>query len=455
MQLAPGETLLPSGGRVLIDGDWLRVHVGRVGATVNDVEVHGSTTLHVGDVLTEAPLQYLVLPGSTATRTAAATALEHWEWMRRFAEEVSAGAGSFAVLLGRSGAFGVDFLATALADFSPVPGSRHVVGSLARNVLEVLVIGDATGADALRQFLTDRAAAEEETVRWGLATFPRHGSTAEELWSVAADRLLGMETSEPSELIWSDPGMSRLRAFADRWSRRQALALFGAEGVGRESFARLVRAVGAPLAPFIVHRGARFDRTRWVEDVARAGGGALHIRRPEILPEDERRAFWNARSFRPSAGAPLTSTSWVPEDRLVLPELTNRPADVGPIAEWVLHAVDAQLGRRRSSLRAEARSLLQRLATPENVRTLRNVVIRGAVNATGTELRPEHLDLPFATPALAGVRAKVQETERREIESALQRSGWNVTEAARRMELPRRTLVYRMARLGLRRPSGS
>ena len=82
-------------------------------------------------------------------------------------------------------------------------------------------------------------------------------------------------------------------------------------------------------------------------------------------------------------------------------------------------------------------------------------MIRGALNATGAELRPEHLELPWAAPAFSGVRAKVRETERREIEAALHLSGWNVTEAARIMELPRRTLVYRMAKLGLHRPGGS
>jgi len=90
---------------------------------------------------------------------------------------------------------------------------------------------------------------------------------------------------------------------------------------------------------------------------------------------------------------------------------------------------------------------------PENVRTLRNSVIRGALNATGAELRPEHLELPSPRPALRGVREVVRETERREMESVLRTSGWNVTEAARRMALPRRTLVYRMARLGIRRPT--
>jgi sigma-54-dependent transcriptional regulator len=116
--------------------------------------------------------------------------------------------------------------------------------------------------------------------------------------------------------------------------------------------------------------------------------------------------------------------------------------------------VDVQLGRRRSSLRIETRQALQSLAASENVRTLRNVVIRAALNAAGTEVRPEHLDLVLAAPTSFGVRAKVQETERREIEAALHRSGWNVTEAARRMQLPRRTLVYRMSRLGLTRPGG-
>jgi len=275
----------------------------------------------------------------------------------------------------------------------------------------------------------------------------------QELWSVAADRLLGLEDLEGHELVWGDPCMTRLRALADRWARRPALALLGQEGVGRESLARTIRAAGTAGAPFIVHRAARFDPMHWSEDVARASGGSLHVRRPEILPDGERRAFWGARSFRPSAGF-LVGEELVaaPQDRIVIPDLSERPADVGPIAEVVLHSVDAQLGRRRSSLRGETRSVLQVLLARENVRTLRNAVIRASLNASGTEVRPEHLDSSSSASTVQGVRAKVRETERREIEAALQASGWNVTEAARRMELPRRTLVYRIARLGLQRP---
>jgi DNA-binding NtrC family response regulator len=178
------------------------------------------------------------------------------------------------------------------------------------------------------------------------------------------------------------------------------------------------------------------------------------VRRPEILPASEQQAFWGAQAFRPSVGVRSIDAWPLDGDRFVVPDLADRPADVEPIAEVALHAVDVQLGRRRSSLRTEARQSLQRLVATENVRTLRNVVIRGALNSTGSEVQPGHLDLSSETSATSGVRAKVREAERREIEAALHGSGWNVTEAARRMRLPRRTLVYRMARLGLRRPGG-
>jgi hypothetical protein len=447
-------TRLPSGAEVVVDAERLQLRVGRSRVTVNDVEVHGTTVLHAGDLLVEADLQYLVLPAPGAQTRKAVSVLDHWAWMRRLEEERTAAAGPFALLIGRSGAFASDRLTEALAEFAPPQGFRHVVGRCGLNTLEVLVLGEPTGLDALREFASERAAQEEETVRWGTAWFPTHAATAEELWSAAMDRLLGLEALHGSELVWSDPCMTRLRELANRWSRRSGLVVIGSEGVGRESLARATRGASAPEAPFVVHRGARFDRSRWSEDLARAAGGALHVRRPEILPSSERQAFWTAQAFRPSVGVTSIEEWPFAGDGIVVPDLIDRPADVEPIAEVAVHAVDVQLGRRRSSLRTETRQTLQRLVATENVRSLRNVVIRGALNSTGPEVRPEHLDLSSGLAATSGVRAKVREAERREIEAALHGSGWNVTEAARRMKLPRRTLVYRMSRLGLRRPVG-
>jgi hypothetical protein len=440
----------------VLEGDRVRLRVGHAGATLNEVEIHGMTTLHPGDLLSEGEFIYVVLPRPPATPSRRSMLLQHWTWQQRLEEEVMADSGTFTILLGRSGAFAPEFAQRALSEFPAGNELRVVLGSFGRNLLEVLVIGEAGAAESIRQFMTDRAAARDETVRWGTATFPSHATTAEELWSVALNRLLGLEAPRPSELVWSDPCMTRLRSLADRWASGTALAFVGAEGVGRESFARLVRASRTPAAPFVVHRAARFERASWNEDVSRAGGGSLHVRRPGMLPDEVRRAFWASSSFQPSAGfLPSGADGSLPANQIVIPDLIDRPADIFPIAEFVLHLIDAQLGRRRSSLRAETRAIVQGVSAPENVRTLRNVVACGALNAGGAEVRPEHLQIASTTPLASGVRARIREAERREIEAALHGSGWNVAEAARRMELPRRTLVYRMARLGLRRPRGS
>ena len=150
-----------------------RLRAGRAGATVNDVEVHGPTGLHPGDVLSEAELQYLVLPAPVAAHDmdslrSSNTGAGSAAWRKRSRQPMA----RFAVLLGRSGAFTPEFLAATLAEFSPLPGVRQIVGTFGRNVLEVLVLGDPAGVDAFRQFVSDRAAREEETVRWGMARFP-------------------------------------------------------------------------------------------------------------------------------------------------------------------------------------------------------------------------------------------------------------------------------------------
>src|SRR5262245_31943246 len=95
LQLGPGVTRLPSGAEVQVIDDWLELHVERSGATVNDVEIHGTTPLHVGDVLAESGHQYLVLPRPAAAEQRSVRVLEHWAWLPRLAEEVEAATGSF------------------------------------------------------------------------------------------------------------------------------------------------------------------------------------------------------------------------------------------------------------------------------------------------------------------------------------------------------------------------
>jgi DNA-binding NtrC family response regulator len=114
---------------------------------------------------------------------------------------------------------------------------------------------------------------------------------------------------------------------------------------------------------------------------------------------------------------------------------------------------------------------LERHAWPGNVRELRNVVERAAALCAGTgqPITPDHLPpsvregarsyTTMSPPATGGVqvnagsedvRDSVRDFERQRIVEALTKCGGNQTQAAEMLGLPRRTLAYKMARLGIK-----
>jgi DNA-binding NtrC family response regulator len=156
---------------------------------------------------------------------------------------------------------------------------------------------------------------------------------------------------------------------------------------------------------------------------------------------------------------------------LRIPPLRERVDEIASLASALL--AEAVRQSKREGPRAiapEALDALRGYAWPGNVRELRNVVERGAALAKGGELlRTEHLPEGVTSPALrdgpretAGsapprsgdVRDEVNEYERVRIVDALAQAGGNQSAAARLLGLPRRTLAYKIARLGIRLPQG-
>ncbi len=133
---------------------------------------------------------------------------------------------------------------------------------------------------------------------------------------------------------------------------------------------------------------------------------------------------------------------------LAIPPLRDRPEDIEPLARrFAARTFDGRV--RDFSPGALAR--IQAYGFPGNVRELRNIVERAAVLASSDVIREEDLparlrDPPRAAPAAEGtneLRARVQEVEARVIAEALAASGWNQSEAARRLGMPIRTLSYK------------
>jgi hypothetical protein len=432
----------------------LEFHPGVEPVFLNDVELKDSLALRPGDQLSTGDATYLVLPASPE-HLPPVSRLRHAAFIERLGEEASADV-EVAIVLARSTAFQWLRPDEILAGLR-LAGRRPLFAHPTPDLLEVLILLEPSSSiELLKQRLVNATKQTDETIRWGVAHFPRDGGTPEELWSAAIDRLLGLDVPPSDEIRFADPSMIRLWSLTEAVARlTRPLILIGEQGVGRETFARRVRTLGAPGAPFVVHGAAVFDRRRFEQDVARASGGALHLRHPNMLPETDLSALLSATKFLPSVA--FTSDEDRPrrENEIFVPSLRDRPGDVAIIAEDVLHLLDTRLGRRRSFLRAEARQSLQTLLGRENVRSLRNGVVRAALKLSGAELRAEHLEEP-EDPIGVGVenlRQRLDDTERRALEEALRQTRWNVSEASRLMRLPRRTVVYRMRRLGVRRPT--
>jgi DNA-binding NtrC family response regulator len=132
------------------------------------------------------------------------------------------------------------------------------------------------------------------------------------------------------------------------------------------------------------------------------------------------------------------------------------------------------MGQPQLRLTTEAIAALERHSWPGNVRELRNVIERAAAicGSTGEPIGVQHLPpavrgggrVPPPLPAAAtggaspmadaptsaeDVRDSVRDFERRRIVDALQKCGGNQTQAAELLGLPRRTLAYKMGRLGI------
>jgi two-component system, NtrC family, response regulator AtoC len=139
---------------------------------------------------------------------------------------------------------------------------------------------------------------------------------------------------------------------------------------------------------------------------------------------------------------------------VALPPLRERRGEVAQLARQLLADLSSN---GPPSIEGAALAALEAYAWPGNVRELKHVLEHALAFADGGSIALDHLPpqltqaLPQAvgTQAAGGVRSSVRDFERERIVEALRESGGNRTRAAELLGLPRRTLVYKLSRLGI------
>ena len=143
--------------------------------------------------------------------------------------------------------------------------------------------------------------------------------------------------------------------------------------------------------------------------------------------------------------------------RLELPPLRERDGDVERLAEHYFKIFAKERKKRIRGFSSSALLAMKAYTWPGNVRELINRVHRGLVMCDNYQVTPKDLGLErsaeeHSVQTLAEIRL---DTERRALQKALLRCSYNVSKAARQLNISRITMYRLMEKHGLSRTPGS
>ena len=159
---------------------------------------------------------------------------------------------------------------------------------------------------------------------------------------------------------------------------------------------------------------------------------------------------------------------------IALPPLRDRREDIPLLVSHFVEKYNARLGKHVEGIEPEALELLMGYAWPGNIRELENLMERSVLFADGSLIqanalpdslrdRGAHPPPPISSVGHLGaiaapsgasmkeiVRQAQAELEKELISRALEETGGNVTRAAKRLQISRKSLQVKMKELGLR-----
>jgi DNA-binding NtrC family response regulator len=144
---------------------------------------------------------------------------------------------------------------------------------------------------------------------------------------------------------------------------------------------------------------------------------------------------------------------------LLVAPLRNRREDIPALCELFCQQISRELKMPVRRIHPAAMDKLKRYDFPGNIRELRNLIERALILSVKAELEPadfpvngarEEIDTPSqwisALPESVNLRELLEETERTLILRALKSSGGVQAEAARRLQLSRSDLAYKLGK---------
>lgn len=248
---------------------------------------------------------------------------------------------------------------------------------------------------------------------------------------------------------------------------RPGVLIMGPKGSGKALAARALHETGAPETAFIsVDCALDLDGSDNVLEtaVSQAIGGTLLLRNvARLAMSDQAKLLRLIQSTDMAPALVATSdTHLVPGEAFMaellyriqvgwidIPPLSDRAADVLPIADFFARRIARARGEARPRFTSAARAKLLEHDWPGNIAELENCIERAMLEATGGKIDAAGIR-PIGAAPHADIRT-LKEIEVGAINKALTKTDGNVSRAAEMLGISRDTLRYRMEKFELSR----
>ncbi len=136
---------------------------------------------------------------------------------------------------------------------------------------------------------------------------------------------------------------------------------------------------------------------------------------------------------------------------LHLPALRERKEDIPLLVEAFIRKYCLEMNKEKMGIAPSALKLLMDYRWPGNVRELENIIERALVIGKGKQIVAD--DLPFSSKDLSPVQAprSLKLMEKMHIMKILDENDWNISRAAREMEIDRQTLYNKINKYDLKK----
>lgn len=147
---------------------------------------------------------------------------------------------------------------------------------------------------------------------------------------------------------------------------------------------------------------------------------------------------------------------------LTVPPLRERKSDIPLLADLFMKEMCGKYNLEIPKLDPEVVDILMQYSWKGNIRELQNIIEHVVVMSGGKTINTDMLPISIKESVKSYVRANLQvndlaksvgEFEKDIIENVMQKSNWNKSEAARMLNIPRTTLIYKIDLYGIKEKS--